>query len=100
MHACILTYEQSAKAQRANQPPPLLLFRQELATSTFVQNMVEMSADKSNSAIKYKQVLAEGGNGKNWLWYDFELGAWKLGSGLITDTGLLLEVASDSFEVG
>ena len=44
---------------------------QELATSTFVQNVVEFNADKSASAIKYKQVLAGGGNGKNWLWQVF-----------------------------
>ena len=73
---------------------------QELATSTFVQYVVELNADKSASAIKYKQVLSGGGNGKNWLWYDFDIGAWKLGSGLVTDTGLLLQVlAPNSFEV-
>ena len=32
--------------------------------------------------------------------YDFDIGAWKLGSGLVTDTGLLLQVvAPNSFEV-
>jgi hypothetical protein len=36
-----------------------------------VQNVVEFNADKSASAIKYKQVLAGGGNGKNWLWQVF-----------------------------
>jgi len=70
---------------------------QTIATSCFIKTPgITSNADDSLSAFKYSQVLNDGNNGPNWLWHDFEKGAWQVGTGMETNTGLLLQLVTSS----
>ena len=76
----------------------LSLTVQNIGRSSFVQTDVTLGPEE-RSAFKYLQVLPSGSYGSSFLFYDFEAGAWKIGTGLETATGLLMQVETSVDEI-